>query len=49
VAAEVLGRLDEGLPRAPTRSWIADDEVAELARTVIRNPEDDYGAGSLKR
>ena len=49
VAAEVLGRLDEGLPRAPTRSWIADDEVAELARKVIRNPEDDYGAGSLKR
>jgi hypothetical protein len=31
VAAEVLDRLDEGLPRAPARSWIADDEVAELA------------------
>jgi hypothetical protein len=34
VAAEVLDRLDEGLPRAPIRSWIADDEVAELARQL---------------
>jgi hypothetical protein len=31
VAAEVLARLDEGLPRAPTRTWLADDEVADLA------------------
>ena len=30
VAAEVLDRLDDGLPRAPTRSWLADDEVADL-------------------
>jgi hypothetical protein len=34
VAAEVLARLDEGLPRAPTRSWLADDEVADLARQL---------------
>jgi hypothetical protein len=34
VAAEVLGRLDEGLPRPPTRSWIADDEIAESARQL---------------
>jgi hypothetical protein len=34
VAAEVLGRLDEGLPRAPTRTWLADDEVAGLARQL---------------
>ena len=34
VAAEVNGRLDEGLPRAPTRSWIADDEIADLARQL---------------
>jgi hypothetical protein len=34
IAADVLGRLDEGLPRAPTRSWIADDEIAELARQL---------------
>jgi hypothetical protein len=31
VAAEVLDRLDKGLPRAPTRTWLADDEVADLA------------------
>jgi len=30
VAAEALDRLDEGLPRSPTRSWLADDEVADL-------------------
>jgi hypothetical protein len=34
VAAEVLDRLDEGLPRAPTRTWLADDEVADLARQL---------------
>jgi hypothetical protein len=34
VAAGVLDRLDEGLPRAPARSWVADDEVAELARQL---------------
>jgi hypothetical protein len=31
VAAEVLDRLDEGLSRSPTRSWVADDEIADLA------------------
>jgi hypothetical protein len=31
VAAEVLDRLDEGLPRGPTRSWVADDEIRDLA------------------
>jgi hypothetical protein len=31
VAAEVLDRLDEGLPRGATRSWVADDEIADLA------------------
>ena len=34
VAAEVLDRLDEGLPRSPTRSWLADDEVADLGRQL---------------
>ena len=34
VAAEVLAWLDEGLPRAPARTWLADDEVAELARRL---------------
>ena len=34
VAAAVLGRLDEGLPRAPARSWPADDEVDDLARQL---------------
>jgi hypothetical protein len=34
VAAEVLARLDEGLPRAPTRAWVADDEIAELGRQL---------------
>jgi hypothetical protein len=46
VAAEVLGRLDEGLPRAPTRTWIADDEVAELARQLeplLAAPPTDLG------
>ena len=37
VAAEVLGRLDEGLPRAPTRTWLADDEVADLVRSQERS------------
>jgi hypothetical protein len=32
VAAEVLDRLDEGLPRSPNRAWLADDEVADLGR-----------------
>ena len=30
VAAEVLARLADGLARAPTRNWLADDEVADL-------------------
>ena len=30
VAAEVLGPLNQGLPRSPARSWLADDEVADL-------------------
>jgi hypothetical protein len=34
VAAEALARLDEGLPRAPTRTCLIDDEVAELARQL---------------
>ena len=34
VAAEVLARLDEGLPRSPSRSWLADDEVADLDRQL---------------
>jgi hypothetical protein len=34
VAAEVLDRLDEGLPRSATRSWVADDEIADLARQL---------------
>ena len=34
VAAEVLGRLDEGLPRSPLRSWLADDEIADVARQL---------------
>jgi hypothetical protein len=34
VAAEALDRLDEGLPRSPTRSWIAGDEVADLGRQL---------------
>ena len=34
VAAEVLDRLDEGLPRSPTRAWLADDEVADLGRRL---------------
>jgi hypothetical protein len=31
VAAGVLDRLDEGLPRGPTRSWVADDEIKDVA------------------
>jgi hypothetical protein len=31
VAAEVLDRLNEGLPRLATRSWVADDEIADVA------------------
>jgi hypothetical protein len=34
VGAEVLDRLDEGLPRAPTRAWLADDEVADLGKQL---------------
>jgi hypothetical protein len=34
VAAGVLDRLADGLPRAPTRDWMADDEVADLGRQV---------------
>jgi hypothetical protein len=34
VAAEVRDRLDEGLPRAPTRNWLADDEVADLGKQL---------------
>jgi hypothetical protein len=34
VAAEALDRLDEGLPRSPARSWLADDEIADLARQL---------------
>jgi hypothetical protein len=34
VAAEVLDRLAEGLPRSPTRAWLADDEVADLGRQL---------------
>jgi hypothetical protein len=33
-AAEALARLDEGLPQSPTRMWLADDEVADLARQL---------------
>jgi hypothetical protein len=31
VAAEVLDRLDEGLHGGPMRSWVADDEIKDLA------------------
>jgi hypothetical protein len=34
VAAEALNRLGEGLPRSPTRTWLADDEVADLGRQL---------------
>jgi hypothetical protein len=34
VAAEALARLDEGLPRSPTRAWLADDEVTDLAKQL---------------
>ena len=34
VAAEVLDRLGEGLPRSPARTWLADDEVADLGRQL---------------
>jgi hypothetical protein len=34
VAAEMVDRLNGGLPRSPTRSWIADDEVADLGRQL---------------
>ena len=34
MATEVLARLDEGLPRAPTRAWLADDEIADLAKQL---------------
>jgi hypothetical protein len=36
VAAEVLDRLDEGLPRSPTRSWLADDEVIDMGGQLER-------------
>jgi hypothetical protein len=31
VSTEVLDRLDEGLPRSALRSWVADDEIKDLA------------------
>jgi len=31
LAAEVLDRLNEGLRRGPTRSWLADDEIKDVA------------------
>ena len=34
LAAEILDRLDDGLRSAPSRSWLADDEVADLARQL---------------
>ena len=34
VAAGVLDRLADGLPRSPTRTWLADDEVADLGGQV---------------
>jgi hypothetical protein len=34
VTAEVLARLDDGLPRPPTRTGLADDEVADLGRQL---------------
>ena len=34
VAAEVLDRLGEGLPRSPSRSRVADDEITDLARRL---------------
>ena len=34
LVAEILDRLDDGLRSAPSRSWLADDEVADLARQL---------------